>query len=339
MMDLSKIYETIASLQTVSDEERALLESSFAQVEKEFVRNNFKFKRVKKDKSIAMNILNATIADLERKQLIIKEANEQLSKQKALIEQKSLLLAENIQKLEHSYRELEEFSYIASHDLKSPLRTIASFAQLIKKHYADLLDENGGEYLDFIVEGVLQMNGVINALLEYAKVNNQADTFVDADMNKVVAIVKANLKKEISDHQVVILSDDLPTIHGNQVGFIQLFQNLLANAIKFKSEQTPVVKISCTPMGKKWLFRFTDNGIGIEEQFQEKVFSPFQRLDKQKTNGMGIGLAICRKVVKMHQGDIHFEPVSTGGTCFVFTLKDQKEKAKPTVLDEPIILV
>lgn len=168
--------------------------------------------------------------------------------------------------------------------------------------------------------------------------NNQVDTFIDTDLNKVMSIVKANLRKEISDHQVVMISDDLPTIHGNQIGFVQLFQNLLANAIKFRSEQNPVIKISCTPMGKKWLFRFTDNGIGIEEQFQEKVFSPFQRLDKQKTHGMGIGLAICRKVVKMHQGDIHFEPVSTGGTSFIFTLKDQKEKPKRKVLDEPSIL-
>lgn len=333
-MDLSKIFETIASLQTVSDEERTILENSLAQVEKEFARNRFKFKRIKKDKSVAMNILNATIADLERKQLIIKEANEQLSQQKALIEKNSLLLADNIQKLEHSYKELEEFSYVASHDLKSPLRTIASFSQLIKKRYAELLDERGNEFVDFIVDGVIQMNGVIDALLEYAKVSNQIDICVDTNLNEVVTLVKANLKTEIADHQVTISSDELPTIYGNEIGLLQLFQNLLSNGIKFRSEQDPVIKISCKQEGEHWLFRFTDNGIGIEEQFQEKIFSPFQRLDKQKTNGMGIGLSICRKVVKMHQGDIHIEPVSTGGTCFVFTLKDQTKTQELKALDE-----
>lgn len=338
-MDVKALLTTIASLKDISEKDRKQLQDDVSQMQKEIERRDFQLRRIQKDKTIAVNILNATIEDLEKKQSIIEQANEQLSEQKTLIEKKSLQLAENVQKLEHSYKELEEFSYIASHDLKSPLRTIGSFAQLLKKHYGHLLDDKGEEFLDFMVEGVLQMNEVINALLEYAKVNNQAETFVDTDFNKVMAIVKANLKKEISDHQVLIISDDLPIIHGNQVGFIQLFQNLLANAIKFRSEENPVVKISCKPLGKKWLFRFSDNGIGIEEQFQEKVFSPFQRLDKQKTNGMGIGLAICRKVVKMHQGDIYFEPVNTGGTCFVFTLKDQKERAKRKVLDEPSVLV
>ncbi len=336
-MDVSTLLTTIASLKSIGEEDRKQLQDGVLLMQKELERRDFQLKRSQKDKSIAINILNATIGDLEKKQLIIKEANEQLSKQKALIEKNSLLLADNIQKLEHSYKELEEFSYIASHDLKSPLRTIASFAQLIKKQYANLLDEKGGEYLDFIVQGGVHMNEVINALLEYAKVNNQANTFADTDFNKVMAIVKANLRKEISDHQVAIISDDLPTIHGNEIGFIQLFQNLLANAIKFKSEENPVIKISCRRIGKQWLFRFADNGIGIDEQYQEKVFSPFQRLDKQKTSGMGIGLSICRKVVKMHHGDIHFEPVKTGGTCFVFTLEDQKgEKIK--ALDEPSVL-
>jgi light-regulated signal transduction histidine kinase (bacteriophytochrome) len=337
-MDVSALLTTIASLKNIREEDRAQLQEGITQMQKELQRRDFQLKRSQKDKSIAINILNATIGDLEKKQLIIEQANEQLSEQKVLVERKSLLLAENIQKLEHSYKELEEFSYIASHDLKSPLRTIASFAQLIKKRYANLLDETGGEYLDFIVQGVVHMNEVINALLEYAKVNNQANTFVDTDLNKVVDIVKANLKTEIGDHQVTIASDDLPLFYGNQVGLIQLFQNLIANSIKFRSEQNPIIKISCTPMGAHWLFRFADNGIGIEEQFQETIFTPFQRLDKQKTSGMGIGLSICRKVVKMHQGDIHIEPVSTGGTCFVFTLKDQKEKTKRKVLEKPGVL-
>ncbi|WP_052331326.1 sensor histidine kinase [Lewinella cohaerens] len=334
-MMIQELLLSVDSLKAVSEEERNILEIGLRKLQKEFQRQEFKMKRIEKDKLIVVNILNATIADLERKQLIIKEANEQLSQQKSLIEKKSLLLADNIQKLEHSYKELEEFSYVASHDLKSPLRTIASFSQLIKKRYAELLDERGNEFVDFIVDGVIQMNGVIDALLEYAKVSNQIDTFVNADLNRVVTIVKANLKTEIADHQVTIISDDLPTICGNEIGLVQLFQNLISNGIKFRSAQDPVIKISCKQEGTHWLFRLADNGIGIEEQFQEKIFSPFQRLDKQKTNGMGIGLSICRKVVKMHQGDIHFEPVSTGGTCFVFTLKDQTETKELKALDEP----
>lgn len=330
-MDLSELLITIAGLKTISEDEKNHLLGVVQQSQKELQRQAFKLKRIEKDKSIVTNILNATIADLEKKQTIINEANEQLLAQKKVIEKNAVLLEDSIQKLGRSYKELEEFSYIASHDLRSPLRTIASFAQLVKRRYYHLLDKDGIEFIDYIVNGVHEMDRIIQALLAYAQVDNQADVFGQTSVNEVLKVVKANLQTQITKHQVTIIHSDLPMIYGNRIGLIQLFQNLLSNAIKFRSDLDPEIKISYEKVGEKWLFKCEDNGIGIEEEFRKKVFVPFQRLDKQASSGMGIGLAICEKVVKMHQGDIHIEASPAGGTTFVFTLISQKKNAKELV--------
>ncbi len=315
-MALSKIMELVDSLNSLSEKERQILQ-------KELERQDFRLRRIEKDKSIAINILNATISDLEQNQAITRAANAKLSEQKKIIENNTALLKENLRKLELSYKELQQFSYIVSHDLKSPLRTISSFAQILKEQYQNEWDDEANEYVDIIIAGTFQMDKVIRALLDYARVGRSSEYFADIDLNEVLDLVKLHLRKEIQDHGAQIICEPLPTVFGNKTAFIQLFQNLASNAIKFRSEAAPEIRISCTEKEGQWHFRFADNGIGIEEPYREKIFLPFQRLSEELAPGTGIGLAICKKVVKMHQGDIYVEAGSNGGTVFVFTLSQQ----------------
>ncbi|MEO0874117.1 MAG: ATP-binding protein [Bacteroidota bacterium] len=321
---MSRIAKLVNSLESVSDRDKALLI-------KELERQDFRFKRIEKDKSIAINILKASIKDLEQNQVIMKEKNRQLSAQKKIIENNTALLEENLRKLEMSYKELQQFSYIVSHDLKSPLRTISSFAQILKEEYQGELDEAANEYVDLIITGTFQMDRVIRALLDYARVGHRSERFVDTDLNEVVDLVKLHLKKEIQDHHAQITCENLPTVFGNKTAFIQLFQNLISNAIKFRAEESPKIQISCHSKKGQWYFRFTDNGIGIEEEYREKIFLPFQRLSEKTVPGTGMGLAICKKVVKMHRGEIRAEASKTGGTAFVFTLPQR-------VIKEPLVV-
>lgn len=315
-MALSKIMDLVDSLNSLSEKERRILQ-------KELERQDFRLRRIEKDKSIAINILNATISDLEQNQAITRAANAKLSEQKKIIENNTALLEENLRKLELSYKELQQFSYIVSHDLKSPLRTISSFAQILKEQYQNEWDDEANEYVDIIIAGTFQMDKVIRALLDYARVGRSSEYFASIDLNEVLDLVKLHLRKEIQDHGAQIICEPLPTVFGNKTAFIQLFQNLTSNAIKFRGDATPEIHISCTEKDGQWHFRFADNGIGIEEPYREKIFLPFQRLSEELAPGTGIGLAICKKVVKMHQGDIYVEAGKNGGTVFVFTLPQQ----------------
>ena len=290
---------------------------------------DFKVKRLLKDKSIAINILEATIEDLEKKKLEVEQANRKLSNQqkelqsqKQIIENNAKTLQENLNKLELSYKELEQFSYIASHDLKSPLRTIASFAQLLERRYGDELDNQAKEFIDFIVSGVNQMSEVIQGLLQYAQIGQSHERVDRINLNEVLMQIKNNLKLDIEESNACIQGANLPTIYGNKVGIIQLFQNLIHNAIKFKGANSPVVNISYRFLAKTnhWEFRVADNGMGMSEEFQKKVFLPFQRLNTKRMAGLGIGLAICHKVVKLHGGQIRYESQLGFGTTFVFTV-------------------
>ncbi len=326
---LEKIWRNIQNLSSISESEKELLLEDLSRLRKEQDTYDFKLKRILKDKSIAVNILEATIEDLEKKHLEVEQANEKLSAQrkelqlqKQIIEENAKVLQQNLEKLEQSYKELEQFSYIASHDLKSPLRTIASFAQLLERRHYKELDKEGQEFIRFIVSGVNQMSDVIKGLLQYAQIDNDAELAECVDLNKILDSIKLHLQADIEKHEVQFISDQLPNIYGNKVGLIQLFQNLIDNAIKFRGTSKPLIKISCQHFEdmQEWEFRLTDNGVGMSEEFQEKVFLPFQRLSSKKVPGLGIGLAVCHKVVKLHQGRIRFESEPGAGTTFIFTL-------------------
>jgi light-regulated signal transduction histidine kinase (bacteriophytochrome) len=277
--------------------------------------------RTLKDKNIAVNLLNQVIEDLQRQKEEVNRANQILTEQKQLLEEQSRQLRESLERLEMSYEELEQFSYIASHDLRSPLRTIASYAQLLQRRYHNQLDDTADEFLNFITSGAHQMNDIISDLLAYSGIQDKKDQFTRVDLNEVLCQVRFNLHTEIEETQARIESDTLPAdVLASKSGMLQLFQNLVGNAIKFKGKQQPEVQISAQQELNNWQFQIRDNGVGLDEAYNKKAFLPFQRMSDRSLPGSGIGLAICKKVVKLHGGDIWYESREEGGTTFYFTI-------------------
>ncbi|WP_022851175.1 ATP-binding protein [Limisalsivibrio acetivorans] len=238
------------------------------------------------------------------------------------LQQREEELGERTDELERSNEELEQFAYIASHDLQEPLRMIASYTQLLKKRYSDKLDEDAIEFIDYAVDGANRMQVLINDLLKYSRVGTKGEEFTHVNMNDVLDMVKANLKAPIEETGAVVEHGKLPTIMADSSQMVQLFQNLIGNAIKFRKEgETPKIEIFTEKKGKFFRFGVKDNGIGIEEKYLERIFVIFQRLHtRDEFPGTGIGLAICKKIVERHGGEITVESISGEGSTFLFTL-------------------
>jgi len=323
--NIIKLREQIASL-SIGEETQAALLKEVKDCEKELFRREFKINRTLLDKAIAVNLLKTSVDELEihKTELSIQnkkieEANRQLEAKNILVSKQAKELKNHLRNLEMSYQELEQFSYIASHDLKSPLRNIASYAQLLRRRYEGKLDDQADEFINFIVKGAKHMDEIIRDLLEYSQSSREND-FVKTDLNSTLEIVKFNLQQEIVENNALIQVQQLPELRINKSAVSQLFQNLIGNAIKFKGNQPPVISISCEFQNNEWLFKVADNGVGMDECFQEKAFLPFQRINNLDRPGTGIGLAICKKVVRMHKGDIWYESKRGEGTTFNFTL-------------------
>jgi light-regulated signal transduction histidine kinase (bacteriophytochrome) len=333
----ANVPETIDFIQQLelNEADKTELLGKIKALEKDILRVEFKIGRTLKDKSIAINLLNATIEDLQKHQHYVEETNEklfrqkeeierkniELERQKQLVEKQAKMLENHLKDLEHSYNELEQFSYIASHDLKSPLRTIASYAQLLKRRYHSQLDEDADEFINFIVKGANHMNDIIRDLLEYSRSGREQE-FTNTNLNNTLEVVKFNLQDEIQKSNTKIIAHGLPTsLVVNKSSLIQLFQNLIGNAIKFQREGVPPhIIIESFKNGTHWHFRVSDNGVGMDENFQKKAFLPFQRINNLERPGTGMGLAICKKVVKMHKGEIWYIANKDSGTTFNFTL-------------------
>jgi hypothetical protein len=235
------------------------------------------------------------------------------------------LLASEIkqrQELARSNAELEQFAYIASHDLQAPLQTIANYAQLLKRRYRGQLDEKADKFINYIVDGAQRMQTQINDLLEYSRFGRQRSTFRDTDCNLVVEQAIANLRSEIEQNEAVITcQDNLPTLIADSSQLVVLFQNLLGNSIKYRSRVQPVIKITAIARENSWQFFIADNGIGIEPKYQQRIFQIFQRLHtREEYPGNGMGLAICQKIVERHGGTIGVESQLNCGATFHFTL-------------------
>ncbi|MGE5401166.1 MAG: sensor histidine kinase [Ignavibacteriales bacterium] len=226
-----------------------------------------------------------------------------------------------LKELERSNKELEQFAYVASHDLQEPVRTVKSFTQLLERRYKDKLDANASEYISFITDGAGRMQQLINDLLEYSRVSTRGKSFQSVKCEAILDTVKKNLSLTIQETGAVITNDPLPEITADQTQLIQLFQNLISNAIKFTTGKTPEIKIGAADKGKEWIFSVSDNGIGIDPQYAEKIFVIFQRLhSREKFSGTGIGLAVCKKIVELHGGRIWVESRSGQGSTFYFTI-------------------
>lgn len=231
-------------------------------------------------------------------------------------------LKDALNKLKLSQTELEQFTYIASHDLQEPLRMITSFLQLLQKRYGNKLDNDADEFIEFAVEGAARMHELINDLLTYSSVNSKIIKFVDVDMNEVLEYVKINLEILIKENDAIIIDDPLPIVKAEKTLMVELLQNLITNSIKYRSLKTPHIHISARKDGSKWLFSVKDNGIGIKPEYRDKIFKIFQRLHGiKKYEGTGAGLAISKRIVERHGGTIWVDSEETNGTKFNFTIR------------------
>jgi PAS domain S-box-containing protein len=252
-------------------------------------------------------------------------------------------LARYAAELERSNQELEQFAYVASHDLQEPLRMVASYVQLLSKDFAGELGPEADEYIGFAVDGARRMQRLIDDLLAFSRVGTRGRQFEPVDCNQVLQDVLRSLKLAIDEVQAQITYDFLPTVQGDRGQIYQLFQNLLANALKFHGSAPPAIEVgavwqpsgastgsSSGEEGAGWLFSVRDNGIGIEPQYFDRIFVIFQRLhSRAHYSGTGIGLAICKKIVERHGGRIWVESTPGEGATFYFRLPERALHAQP----------
>jgi light-regulated signal transduction histidine kinase (bacteriophytochrome) len=231
-------------------------------------------------------------------------------------------LARTVQELERSNRDLEQFAHVASHDLQEPLRMISGFLKLLSDRYEPQLDEKAREYIGYTVEGATRMSQLITDLLAYSRVATKGKNPVPVDANLPLEAALANLRGSIEEAGATVTHDELPSVVGDVSQLTQLFQNLIGNAIKFRSPDRPCqVHIDAEKKEGKWVFAVRDNGIGIDPKQNDRIFVIFQRLHtREKHPGTGIGLAICKAIAERHGGRIWVESKLGEGSTFYFAL-------------------
>ena len=235
-------------------------------------------------------------------------------------------LRQAVEELSRSNRDLEQFAYVASHDLQEPLRAVAGCVQVIRKRYRGQLDARGDELIDHAVEGVARMRHLIDDLLAFSRVESSGKTFAAADCGAALAEALANLRVAIDEAGVAVTFDPMPTAVVDSVQMVQLFQNLVGNAVKFRGPDWPAVHVGARREAGGWAFAVRDNGIGIDPAYFARVFVIFQRLHtRAEYPGTGIGLALCQKIVERRGGVLSVESSPGRGSTFTFTLPDRDE--------------
>jgi signal transduction histidine kinase len=230
-------------------------------------------------------------------------------------------LTKTLAELERSNRELEQFAYVASHDLQEPLRMVASYTQLLAKRYGDRLDQDAKDFIGFAVDGATRMQRLIQDLLAYSRVTTRGAAFGPTDAQIALRDALRNLEAVIQETEAVVTQDPLPTVRADATQLTQVFQNLVGNAVKFHGEAPPRVHVTVTAQDAQWVFSVTDNGIGIDPQYFERIFVIFQRLHpSHRYPGTGIGLALCQRIVDRHGGRMWVESAPGRGASFYFTL-------------------
>jgi signal transduction histidine kinase len=236
------------------------------------------------------------------------------------VQERTAELQRMAEELHRSNIELQQFAYVASHDLQEPLRTITSFLQLIEKRYADSIGGDAKEFIGFSVAAATRLQEMIRALLEYSRLQSRGSPFAVVKTQAVLNEAMIYLGKAIEESGAIITADALPQIYGDDGQMVRLFQNLLANAIKFCGSRPPVIHVSCDKKGGEWLFCVKDNGIGMDPKYADRIFNIFQRLHGRDVPGIGIGLAICKRIVERHGGCIWVESETGKGASFCFTI-------------------
>ena len=261
--------------------------------------------------------------------ILFKDITEQKRAEAALREAHDTLehrVTERTAELTRSNKELEQFAYVASHDLQEPLRQVRAFVQLLRDRHADKIDGKAAEYFQFVCEGAARMSDLVRGLLDYSRIGAKDARRQPVSCRQVLETVLRDLQTRVAESGARVTHDDLPTVVGDPTQLTQLFQNLVGNALKFHRDGVrPEVHVGCRPNGGGWVFTVQDNGIGIDPEFHEKVFLIFQRLHgRDKYPGTGIGLAICKKIVEQHGGRIWIESKDGQGSSFCFTLPEVK---------------
>jgi PAS domain S-box-containing protein len=238
-------------------------------------------------------------------------------------------LLQKVEELNRSNEELGQFANVVSHDLQEPLRMVASYTQLLSRRYKGRLDSDADEFISFAVDGASRMQRLIQDLLAYSRVGTKGKDLVDTSSEGALQQALINLRGAIKDSGALVTHDHLPAVLADEMQLIQLFQNLVGNAIKYQSSGVPRVHVSASKnAGKKWIFSVRDNGLGIDPQYFEKIFGMFQRLHKREEfAGTGIGLAICKKIVERHGGSISVESRPGQGSTFRFALAGTERKS------------
>nr|WP_055589663.1 sensor histidine kinase [Peterkaempfera griseoplana] len=273
-------------------------------------------------------------ADLRSLAMDVEAMRQRLADELDFTEHARRALDEQAADLRRSNVELEQFAYVASHDLQEPLRKVASFCQLLQRRYADQLDERANQYIGFAVDGANRMQILINDLLAFSRVGRVHNQHAVVDLERTLSATLDALSVAVEESGAEVAHDPLPIVAGDATQLGMLWQNLLSNAVKFRApDRPPRIRVEAVRDGELWRFAVTDNGIGIDPEYAEKVFVIFQRLHtKDAYPGSGIGLAMCRKIVEFHGGTIHLDTAHTSGTRFVFTLpalEDDPQSAHP----------
>ena len=244
----------------------------------------------------------------------------------AELHRQRIIVEAQAQKLIQSNRELEQFAYVASHDLQEPLRKIKSFSELLARQYQGQLDSKADDFIDYITDGAARMQRLIEGLLSYSRISTQGASPVETDFNDLVNKTMAHIDIKITESRARVLLDPLPTLKVDAGQMMQVFQNLILNAVKFRGQEDPVIRIKAEKKessGRKgWQFSITDNGIGIDPAYRDRIFSIFQRLHlREEYPGDGMGLAICKKIIERHQGGIWMDSQGENqGTSIFFFL-------------------
>jgi PAS domain S-box-containing protein len=263
----------------------------------------------------------------------LEAANEQLRKEVAAREVAEEALLRAAEDLKRSNLDLEQFGYVASHDLQEPLRAVAGYVGLLQHRFPEKLDAKMQEYITGAAEGANRMEQLITDLLAFSRLSTAGRTFAEANLGAALDAALRNLQFSIRAANAAVTSDPLPTLRVDETQIAQLFQNLIANALKFRSKRPPRVHIGVRPEAGRWVFRVEDNGIGIDPQHSERIFQVFQRLHtRTHYPGTGVGLAICKKIVERHGGRIWVESQPSQGSTFYFSLPAEcgSSEQKPT---------